>query len=60
MIVKRAVEKLPDHEIGWAVINRHSPDPNIDGWDYHLIKTEWGYGNALRFQSECGGWILTL
>lgn len=57
-IVRRAVRQLPEFDIPWAVIRSDGERP--DGWDYHLIRAEWGYETAVKYQKELGGWILTL
>jgi hypothetical protein len=59
-VVRRAAAWFPERDIRWAVITRHHVDPDVPGWDYHLIPAEWGYEAATQRVAELGGWILTL
>lgn len=59
-VVRKAARRLPQYDISWAVITRHHVDPDVPGWDYHLVRADWGYEHALRLQADVGGWILTL
>jgi hypothetical protein len=57
-LVRDAARRLPGYDISWAVIAPSDDQP--DGWDYHLIRTDWGIQAAYRLQRQTGGWILHL
>jgi hypothetical protein len=61
-ITRRAARRQRDygHDVGWAVILPHAVAADAEGWDYHLIRRDWGIGAALRFQQQYGGWIITV
>ena len=68
MIVRRAAKALSEYDISCAVITKHRSAPSgipwfrtcIGGWDYTLIRRDWGPEYARRYQQQYGGWILPI
>jgi len=59
-VVRAAAARLPGYDFAWAVITRHHVEPDVKGWNYHLVRREWGIQHAHSLQQQVGGWILSI